>query len=408
MLREKGCGMEFRLAEIFNADECDLCGDCLASCPLLAYSREEARDAIRGLIAGDPASPVLKRCSTCMSCNTHCHRSCNPYGLILYRWFERYRDRRIPIRSTLVMPLEPRNAWWTMKRWFPEDEQAKLAEWEDFSRPAVSAAEEVMFAGCNLLSYPYLVGEGIFDDLPVVGAEGLCCGEVYFRMGLLDAWERNARTLPARLAPLRGKRLVAWCQACYNIMKNVMPSYLGISLEKELDLEFVYVGDWLSARLDSGALELPHPVNLSLAVHEPCHAKTLGDDFMRTPRALFEACGGTVLEMEHHHKDGLCCGFGCGASRYSPFDLVLGGLKRLREARGLGKGIMVYCNSCLLFLSMARLMYPGAPRLYHLAELLQQAAGFPIDRRHERRVLHFVAELTRGTPRMLSPKRVEI
>ncbi len=400
--------MDFTLEEIFRVDDCDSCGECLARCPVLAYSAEDARNAIRGLIAGDPTSPVLKRCSTCMSCNTYCPHDCNPYGLILYRWFQRYQDRRVPLRSTLVMPLEPANAWWTMKRWFPADEKALLAKWPDLEREEIRQADEVMFAGCNLLSYPYLADGGIFSGLPVAGAEGLCCGEVYFRMGLLDAWERNARTLPAQLAPLRGKRIVAYCQACFNIMKNVMPAYIGLSLEDELGVEFVYVGDWLTERLASGALELPNKVDLSLAVHEPCHAKTLGESFMDAPRQLLEACGGTPLEMEHHHASGLCCGFGCGASRYSPFDLVLGGMKRLREARGLGDGIMVYCNSCLLFLSMARLMYPGAPRIYHIVELLQQAAGSPIDRRHERRVLNFVTELTLGTPKMLSLKRVEV
>ncbi len=346
-LQGRGFGMDFSVDEIFRVDECDSCGECLQRCPVLSYSGEEARNAIRGLIVGDPGSPVLKRCSTCMSCNIYCPHDCNPYGLILYRWFQRYRDRRVPLRSTLVMPLEPGNAWWNMKRWFPADEKSLLKEWSDLSRPEVREADEVMFAGCNLLSYPYMADGGIFSDLPVVGAEGLCCGEVYFRMGLLDAWERNARTLPDR-------------------------------------------------------------VDLSLAVHEPCHAKTLGNSFMESPRELLKAVGGTPLEMEHHHASGLCCGFGCGASRYSPFDLVLGGIKRLREARGVGDGIMVYCNSCLLFLSMARLMYPGAPRIYHLVELLQQAAGSPTCRRHERRVLNFVTELTLGTPKMLSLKRVEV
>lgn len=99
------------LEDFFDAGECDLCGKCIAECPELEGRVPDPVGAIRELIIGDDSREILDRCSSCMTCSAVCPLDCNPYGLILYRWYERKRAGGYPVRASLVMPLEPDNAW---------------------------------------------------------------------------------------------------------------------------------------------------------------------------------------------------------------------------------------------------------------------------------------------------------
>jgi len=114
------------LSDFFDLDSCDFCGECLSSCPELGRRVFDPQGAVRALSRGAYVKEVLDRCSSCMTCNVTCPRDCNPYGLILYRWFERSREKAYPIRASLVMPLEQGNAWHGLMNNLPPDEKALL------------------------------------------------------------------------------------------------------------------------------------------------------------------------------------------------------------------------------------------------------------------------------------------
>ncbi len=298
------------LADFFDAAACDFCGECLSTCPELPGRVLDPQAAVRALCRGVYVREVLDRCSSCMTCNVTCPKGCNPYGLILYRWFERARERRYPVRAAMVMPLEPDNAWWNIMRDLPADESALLAEWQEKSRDELNG--RMMFAGCNLQVLPYIASSSLFGDLPAFGRPELCCGEVYYRMGALDRVEKVARDLTAFYADTGLKEVVAYCQACYNILKNVLPARFGASFP----FSVTYFGDVLAERVLSGELDVSGKLaGLRVTVQDPCHSKLLGSDFRSRPRMVLERMGCVVVEMRHSGEMSLCCGLGHGAAR---------------------------------------------------------------------------------------------
>ncbi len=399
---------EIDLGDFFDSEACDLCGDCLRLCPELSGRIDDPAGTLAELAAGTESSAtreVLRRCSTCMTCSALCPREANPYGLILYRWFERSRARGVPVRASMVMPLESGNAWHKVMERLPCEEAALLSMWADLSRPELSGG--AVFAGCNLQIMPYLASDDLLGGLPVFGRKDLCCGEVYYRMGVFDKVSTIASTLSALYAETDIPHVIAYCQACYNILSNVLPRHF----RADFGFEISYFGDVLARRIFSGELDVRNKLKgLKVTVHDPCHSKVLGPDMRATQRRLLEHMGCEVVEMAHTGELSLCCGLGHGASRFNPLDMTLGTVRRLREARATGaERLVVYCNSCDLLFSVGTQLTPFIIGVWHLNELVAEALGKPLPRRNLARARSMVGELfLRGAPRVLSPRRIRV
>ncbi|MBA7600972.1 hypothetical protein ES703_08035 [subsurface metagenome] len=390
------------LKVFFNEEACDRCGDCLAECPVIHLSQAEAQREIGRLIDGGESKAVLDHCSTCFACNHICTKGANPYGLILFRWFERYQRKGLPGRGVMALPLSPGNFFQVLMQKAPSDEQRVLREWHDLSRNELASNPQLMFAGCNLKMAPYYTFSSLYDDLPIFTAPDLCCGEVYFRMGILEKAESQAHYLEERYRALNLKKVVYFCLAGYNMMQNLLPQYFGVSF----DFDKVYLLDYLYQKIERGEIKIDHRAEGTVTVQDPCHAKTLGQDFMDTPRRLLQELGYSVLEMGHTRELALCCGFGNGAGRYSPVDIIAWSLRRLGEARKTGAQMLVtYCSVCQLYLSVARKLYPKAPPVYHVLDLLQMAIGEQPALRHSERANKMIKYMTFGLPRIVSPRR---
>jgi len=392
------------LLDFFRVDDCDLCGDCLRMCPELSGRVYDYTGVVRRLIEGDDVPEVLDRCSSCMTCSIVCPRDCNPYGLILYRWFVRNRAAGYPQRASLVMPLEPGNAWHRVMDNLPPDEEDRLRRWSDLERPELDG--KALFAGCNLQILPSLAGSSLIEGLPVYGRPDLCCGEVYYRMGALDKVQEVARDLTCKHSEFKSDEVVAYCQACYNMMSRILPTHFGAKFPFRLS----YFGDLLYDGVMSGEFPVKGKLTgMTVTVHDPCHSKTLGSEFQRRPRAILEHMGCEVVEMRHNREMSLCCGLGHGAARFNPLDMTRGIIKRLREARGTGSDrLVVYCNSCDLILSVGIQVTPFFIPVYHVNELVQIALGEPLPHRNLSRARSMVRELFfKGAPKLLSGKRFQ-
>jgi hypothetical protein len=337
-----------------------------------------------------------------MTCSAVCPCGCNPYGLILYRWFRRGRRDRYPLRASLVMPLEPENAWQKVMGNLPDDEAPLLARWCDLERDEL--AGRAVFAGCNLQILPYMADTPLFEGLPIFGRPDLCCGEVYYRMGVLDRVKAVAERLTGVYAEFPAREVVAYCQACYNVLSNILPRYFDASFP----FEVTYFGDILADMVLSGSLEVKGKLaGLKVTVQDPCHAKLLGAGFREKPRRILEYMGCEVIEMRHTGEMSLCCGLGHGAARFNPLDMAAGTVRRLREARATGADrLAVYCNSCDLLFSVGTQVTPFIIPVWHLNELVCEAMGVQTPRRNLSRARAMVSELfVKGAPKILSRKR---
>jgi Fe-S oxidoreductase len=394
----------------YDYDNCEECGTCLYRCQVMDLSLREAKEEIKHLRAGEKARFIDSRCASCYSCNVYCPNDCSPYGLILYRWYQRYLEKGLPVRAQLAMPLEDVNFNTMAREHHTPRERELVRTWEEnASSPAAvdEAGGTVLYAGCNAQIFPCLLDTPMLEGFTIIGAQELCCGELYFRLGIMDVVRRQARVLEERFRRLGVRRMYVFCTAGFNILSNILPRIFGA----DFDFEILYFYDWLLDRVAEGEITLDHPWKGGAVVQESCHAKVLGRRYSDVPRELMRRAGLDVVEMAHARELSVCCGAACGAHRYNPLDMGLQAMRQWKEARESGADRMVaYCATCLLLLHMGRIIRPTRMPLYHLMEVLMQAAGEEVPHAlvASRARYIFTHIMARGAPRMLSPKKVRL
>lgn len=383
----------------FNLDDCEAreaCGECLSRCPYVRLSKRRAAREILRLREGR-RSVLLDHCAGCMTCSTVCPRGCDPYALIRARWYERYLKKGLPARAGYMMPHVFPNFRSTVK--LSKSEKSLLRK---IASPP--DADTVLYTGCNSLVYPSIYQSSIFDGLPPFGSLEYCCGEMYYRMGLLDTARESALGLKETFARLKVKKMVFICAACMDMLAYVFPREFGI----DFDFEKQFLAEWLLEKIDAGEIRLKKPVRKKVVVHDACHAKIMGPEIHDAPRRLLERLGAEVVEPTHSKNSSLCCGIAAGCPRYSLADMLLASFRRLREFRESGADSAVtYCNGCQISLGMVRLFTPWVPPLVPLVQLVQKAAGerpaLDLPSIRSRQVLAGI--ISHAGPKMLSRRR---
>jgi len=370
------------LKDFFDLDSCDLCGECLRRCPVLGLSLKEAKLEIKRLVEGRKTKVTLRECTGCFSCNLYCPKGLTPYYLILFRWYERYKEKGLPGLIRLALPYQPPpNIWLSLHKMLPEDEKMLLKSW---ASPTISnlRSAEVLFLGCNQLLNPYIANTSLFNDLTPLGSRALCCGEPYFRLGLFDQVSQIARRLERYFKTLKIKRMVFFCPAGYNMFKNILPEKFGV----RFDFEIKSLLEWLWERIEGGKIKIKKELSKTVTIQDSCHGKSLGPDFLKLSRKILNEIGMEVIEMEHKEEDALCCGLGGVVSRFSILDMVKTSLRRLKEAEKTKAQVFApYCNGCLITFSLSSMLHSPKIPLFHLIELLQLATGEEPKHRHSLR-----------------------
>ncbi|MDP8256142.1 MAG: (Fe-S)-binding protein [Candidatus Alcyoniella australis] len=379
---------------------CRYCGECLSRCIYLRLDPQRAADEMRRLDCGEPTPLIDKSCVSCFACNAFCPNDADPYGRILKRFEQKYEQRGLPERARYLMPTQSRSFRTDTVAALPADERALAQQWA-----AAEPAGDVLYPGCNLITAPYLTQSGLLDGLCIAGSLDLCCGEMYFRMGLLKQTAAIARKLTDYYARRPIERMVFVCPAGYNMFSNVLPQRFGA----RFDFEKVFITDYLLEQIESGALHFDHPLNSTVTVHDSCHARVLGVGFMERVRELLALMGAQVREARHSHEEGWCCGIAAGAARQSPLDIASVAARAHLDYRRSGADqTLTYCTGCYLTLGMLGPFVPGPP-VKHLLELAAQAAGRPVEDRlgaRGRAMLRNVA--LNALPKLLSTKRFRV
>jgi len=381
-------------------NSCKYCGTCLSRCVYLRLDPDEAAAEMRRLDAGSPTPHIDRACVSCFACNAFCPNSADPYGRIL-RGFERaYNERGLPTAARYLLPTSTKSFRTDVLRALPADERRMVADWAN-----AEPAGEVLYPGCNLITCAYLARSAALDGLTISGSLELCCGEMYFRMGLLEQAREMAERLTEYYGNKRIERMIFVCPACYNMFANELPQRFGA----RFDFEKIYLTDYLLERIKSGELRVQKPLEMSVTIHDSCHARVLGPQFMERVRELLAALGAQVREAGHSREDGYCCGIAAAAPRQSVLDLLRVAATAHAEYRGSGaQGALAYCSGCFLTLGMLGPLLRGLP-LLHLLELTSTALGRPIQNRlgpRGRTMLRNVA--LNALPKLLSSERFKL
>jgi len=387
------------LRDRLDWDACIECGTCLRECRYLGLSADGAVEEIGKINRGEP-SVVTERCVSCYACDAFCPEGAHPYERIHYAWDERYRREGLPARAHYLMPDRRPN--FRRDARYAGQERALQERWSSPEPPA----KTVLYPGCNLLALPLLADGALFGKLPVWGNWDLCCGEMFFRMGLLDRVEKTSRDLTAFYAGVNIDEMVFACPACYNMFTNVLPKQFGA----RFDFKTTFFTDWFWREVDAGNIAVRNRLPGTAAVHDSCHARVLGADFMERQRAGLRRLGLETRDTVEDLRHGLCCGMASGARKYGIMDLArysrmgLGALDRTEGDMGL-----IYCTGCLLTFSMVRMTRPFGKKLVHPLELYRRAVGEETPRKHMTRGISILAGIVlHALPKYFSRKRFRL
>jgi len=384
--------------EQVTAAVCRECGECLRRCVYLRLPRAEAVAEVKRLNAGLPASHIDRHCTSCAACDLFCPYGAAPYRRILERLRAGYLRHGLPERARYFMPTESRNFRTDVLTRLPQDERRLVEQWRR-NEPA----GQVLYPGCNLITSAYLTMSGVLDDLTIAGGLADCCGEMYYRFGMLDLVKRFAEkhTLAYRDQPI--ERMVFVCPAGLNMFRNIMTKQFGA----EFNFPLVFIADYLHELFDAGRLAVVNPLRGKIVVHDSCHGRLLGDPLMDSVRRLLTRLGLTVVEARYTRENGLCCGIAAGAPRQALGDLARAvGRATYEYALSDGESVAAYCTGCYLTLATVPAASSLGKPVRHLLDLVAEAIGRPVaDRLGSRARLLLQGIARHAVPAYLSPKR---
>jgi Fe-S oxidoreductase len=341
------------------------------------------------LISGEDKSEVLSKCTSCFSCNLYCPNDCKPYDLILYRWFEKYKKgkRKIPTYlNSIIGGVKTKNLYFEVEKLMPYDEQKAVRIWR--KNQIFDSKFDLLFLGCNQHLNPYITFSSVLDKLKPFALKNICCGEPYYRIGALDKVYEIAKELEQKFKKFKGKKIVFFCPACYNMFINILPQKFGI----KFNFKAINLLEWLCQKIENDEIKIKYKLNKTATIQDSCHSKMLGKDYQNLSRKILNKIGIEVIEMEHTKENALCCGLGAYAGSFNPIYVALTSRKRLEEANRTGAQILcTYCNGCFITFSIANLFTIFKPPLFHIIELLNYAVeGRYKTRKHRIRALQLI------------------
>ena len=331
--------------QLLEMDACSRCGECLDWCPVFAIDPNEnisPRDKLTFLrrILQEQHSPVsqllgvnpvskgrleelhryLLECSTCGQCHVVCPAAIDTVELweSVRRSFVDGGHSLLENQQGLVASTKAYDNPWGQ----PRSSRAKWAKRAEREKRIIRVpknilkekAEVLYYVGCTA-SYDVNIKEVAINtvkvldragvDFGILGNDERCCGSVLLRMGDYE-FERLAGQNIEMFNQLGIKTLVTSCAGCYKTIKQDYPR-VG-----KLNFEVLHMTEYVLRLIRAGRLNLPHPVNLKVTYHDPCHLGRANQLFDAPREVLRSIPGLEFVEIERHGEFSRCCGAGGG------------------------------------------------------------------------------------------------
>jgi len=179
-------------------------------------------------------------------------------------------------------------------------------------------------------------------------AEG-CTGDTARRAGNEALYQELANQNVATLNTISPKLIVATCPHCMNALGNEYPQLGG-------HFEVMHHTQFLEMLLEENRLVPRYTLEGGLTYHDPCY---LGrhNGVYEAPRAVLNALGAEIIELERSRENSFCCG--AGGSQFwkeeEPGDLKISSsrmgeiqarLDAANPSRGEVKTLAVGCPFC--------------------------------------------------------------
>ncbi|MBN1135724.1 MAG: FAD-binding oxidoreductase [Anaerolineae bacterium] len=293
---------------------------------------------------------TILACTTCELCNVRCCEDLpiEPSWLKLRGQLIHDEDRlTFPPFEIMRQSMHKEHNIWAAYRvdrpkWMPEEALGKLPE----------RAEIAYFPGCTA-SYVendiaqatacLLYKAGV--EFTYLGQDEACCGIPMLVAGLWDTWQEIMRHNIDAMKARGVKTVVTSCPACWLVWNTFYPEWAN-KLGIDYPFEAKHYSEILADKIESGALQFDHEVNMKVTWHDSCHMGRAGKIY-EAPRQLIRAIPGIeFVEMEHHHQEAHCCGSVLSLVADPDVGERVGDV-RLAEAEAVGaQAVIAACPCC--------------------------------------------------------------
>jgi ferredoxin len=264
--------------EMFHADRCDLCGDCLLLCPYSDYDLDESVEQFR-LLKDGGTPDIVSDCVTCVACNQFCEKGANPFDLILERQ-EQTGVLNIPERNTQLFRNLP-------------DAPTQVIEGEP-GMPSLS-----LCSVGELL--PGLFEGPLFDGMTLLKGGDFFCNVGWVHLGQETPVRDNLAGVIERLAEAGGDEIVFYHDDCYALVTTIAKEY-GV----EVPFRPIHIIEYLLEHVRSNASDVT-PSGLRVAYQQPCASRyTPWKDEQLDE--LLRLIGVVRVKREFDRISALCCG----------------------------------------------------------------------------------------------------
>ncbi len=302
----------------------------------------EVARAVLGGQVDEPLKAALLRCALCGLCSQSCLVNLNPAEMVAAARETLMQRGQVAPEEYDIMLVDRDWHYFTIYR----DTYGI-----DYADLAAERYDTLFFPGCTLSSYSppltraaygWLAGQGMR-----LGFSDLCCGKPLVSIGLRERKDRLLGHLLRQMRAAGARRLVTACPNCYYQMAGQLGEMEVVSLYALMR----------EAGVTAGA-------GRRLTVHDSCPDRYTGA-VGRDVRSLL--AGGSLVEMEHHGAETICCGSGGIVSMIDPELCEERAHQRMEECdRSGAEACVTACMACSHRLAKAA----QAGKVIHALELI--------------------------------------
>ena len=355
------------LQDIINQNRawyCLECGKCSAVCPITTWEsraycspRLLIEKALNGTSSDVYKDPLFWSCLTCKRCSELCPSD--------VRFSEFVRDARRLAKSDGLSGEcthgEVIQTWGQIMT-APELDQNRL-EWLNSDLRVSQDSDVLYFVGClpyYHTQFKHLGIEGleiaraavrILNKLgiePQVMSDERCCGHDQIWQGDMVTFDALARQNLERLQTTKARQIITTCPECARTLGLDYPARVG-----DHGMEVLHLTQLISRQSDDRMLHWnPENQKVNVTYQDACRlSRHLG--VCEEPRALLQASGLALVEMQRNRRSSLCCGTSCWTACGKVSKNIQ--VERLEEAKATGAEMLITgCIKCQIHLKCAQ------------------------------------------------------
>jgi len=332
---------------------CYQCGVCTATCPW-GIVRDEiftVRTLIRNAQIGSMEGfEELWTCTTCAQCEATCPRGV-PIADVMrgLRYMLWKRRNLLDGLSSTVWSIFWNNNPWSQ----PPSQRAQWAQKIDLPLYDASQHEVLLYVGCTpsydrraqQISYALvncLKNAGV--AFGILGEDEPCCGESVLSLGHKPFFQELVSNATRIFHEKKVAKIVTISPHCYDVFLNHYP-------KSDYGFKPMHYTQYLDTLIQDGRLSIPGSMDQTITFHDPCFLGRWNQEYDAPRRVLNEIPDITLVEMERHGSEALCCGGGGGRMwMETPIGERFSDL-RVIEAQATGANTIAtscpYCIACL-------------------------------------------------------------